>query len=128
MDKEGQIYLTVKISVVEANRDIDIATMTLKSIQKQNNNNEDAKNNDGTSSSEDERDGAELRENFNHFYTVLKDKGIQNEQPQDLGEAMKNDDNQESKKGNEDEKKKNKATDLLTGGVKNLMNIAQHGV
>ena len=56
--------------------------MTLKSIQKQNNN-EDAKNNDETSSSEDERDGAELRENFNHFYTVLKDKGIQNEQPQD---------------------------------------------
>ena len=40
--------------------------MTLKSIQKQNNN-EDAKNNDETSSSEDERDGAELRENFNHF-------------------------------------------------------------
>lgn len=75
MDKECNIYITAKISVVLANESLDIASMTLKSIQK------DAagdKADDESSESEDERDGAELRENFNHFYTVLKDKGIQN--------------------------------------------------
>ena len=65
MDKQGILFLTVKISVVLANQHIDIAQMTLNAL---NNKEED-------SDDEQELGGGELMDTFTHFYSVLKDKG-----------------------------------------------------
>jgi len=56
--------LTVKISVVLANEQLNIAGITIKAL---NNENEDSED-------EQELGGGELMDTFTHFYSVLKDK------------------------------------------------------
>ena len=35
MDKDGNLFLTVKVVIIQANKDVDIATITLQSLNQQ---------------------------------------------------------------------------------------------
>ena len=79
MDNDNKIYLTVKISVlsIEKGSQMNIKDLTIVSNQKvkESNQNKQIDEDDESSSSEDERDGAKIREDFNFFKNVLKENG-----------------------------------------------------
>jgi hypothetical protein len=78
MDGDNGIFLTVKISVlpIEKGSEINIKDLTIISNKKVKDVQD--KGEYDTSSSEDERDGAKIREDFNFFKNVLKENGIKN--------------------------------------------------
>lgn len=76
MDDSQQIYLTINISVVDANSGQDIATMALTSL-KNNQKNNGSKNTAGDTDSDDEQEigGKDMMQAYSHFHNVLKEKG-----------------------------------------------------
>lgn len=82
MDQKGFLYLTVKIVVIEASTNVDIATITLQSLN--NRRTEGTTTKDPTnmlneldeSESDDEQElgGGELMDTLTYFYDVYKER------------------------------------------------------
>lgn len=76
MDKEGNLFLTVKVVIIQANKDVDIATITLQSLNQQKKGTCCGPDNmlDIESDSDDEQElgGGELMDHLQYFYDVYK--------------------------------------------------------
>ena len=82
MDPKGFLYLTVKIVVIEASTNVDIATITLQSLNKKRTDTSVVKdpnnmlNDLEESESDDEQElgGGELMDTLTYFYDVYKER------------------------------------------------------
>lgn len=81
MDQKGQLYLTVKIVVIEASTNVDIATITLQSLNKKKTEAtvKDPSNmlndlDESDSDDEQELGGGELMDTLTYFYDVYKER------------------------------------------------------
>lgn len=81
MDPKGFLYLTVKIVVIEASTNVDIATITLQSLNKKRTDtaSKDPNNmlnelDEDDSDDEQELGGGELMDTLTYFYDVYKER------------------------------------------------------
>lgn len=105
MDAQGYIFLTVKIAVLQSDAQLDVATMTLMSLNQQMRNNQgkevsasttqdtiDDSGDEDSDGSDDEYEigGDVMKQHFEHFTKVIAPKSAQPQEQQDDDDQKKN--------------------------------------